>query len=94
MIKVTQLVDDNRADFVFEVEILKNHTYTVWFSKNYYKKLTEGKINADELVKKSFEFLSEREPASSILPEFELPLIGQYFPEYEDTIRKRQRSVG
>lgn len=41
------------------------------------------------LVRASFEFLLEREPASSILPRFDLDVIGRYFPEYVDTIRSR-----
>jgi len=41
----------------------------------------------DDLVRRSFEFLLEREPKRSILARFDLPLIGRYFPEYERTIR-------
>jgi len=37
-------------------------------------------------VEKSFEFLLERESNTSILRSFELPVIGNYFPEYETTI--------
>jgi hypothetical protein len=40
-----------------------------------------------DLVRRSFEFLLEREPKGSILARFDLPLIGRYFPEYERTIR-------
>ncbi len=40
-----------------------------------------------DLVRRSFEFLLEREPKESILRRFDLPLIGRYFPEYERTIR-------
>ena len=40
-----------------------------------------------DLVRRSFEFLLEREPKASILRRFDLPLIGRYFPEYERTIR-------
>jgi hypothetical protein len=89
MIEVTQLVDDPSADFVFEVELLDGHKYKVTLSKDYYQKLTRRMIGADELVEKSFEFLLEKEPPSAVLPEFELPLINHYFPEYENTIRKR-----
>jgi hypothetical protein len=35
-----------------------------------------------DLVVRSFEFLLEREPASSILSSFELSVIPHYFPEY------------
>jgi len=41
------------------------------------------------LVRESFAFLLEREPATSILREFELTVIGRYFPEYEREIRRR-----
>jgi hypothetical protein len=40
-----------------------------------------------DLVRRSFEFLLEREPKGSILARFDLPLIGRYFAEYERTIR-------
>lgn len=41
-----------------------------------------GEIEPEEVVRASFEFLLEREPATSILPEFSLDQIGRYFPEY------------
>lgn len=36
----------------------------------------------ERLLQASFEFLLEREPASSILSRFALPVIERYFPEY------------
>ena len=36
----------------------------------------------ERLLEASFEFLLEREPASSILSRFALPVIERYFPEY------------
>ena len=45
----------------------------------------------EELLQASFEFLLEREPNTSILRSFDLPLIGSYFPEYEQEIRSRLR---
>jgi hypothetical protein len=53
-------------------------------------RFAEGRTPED-LVRASFEFLLEREPNTSILPSFALPLIGHYFPEYEQEIRKRLR---
>ncbi len=41
-----------------------------------------------DLVERSFAFLLEREPPSSILRSFDLPVIGRYFPDYEATIRR------
>jgi len=40
-------------------------------------------------VRRSFEFLLEREPKESILTRFDLSLISRYFPEYEREIKRR-----
>jgi len=40
----------------------------------------------ERLLQASFEFLLEREPASSILSRFALPVIERYFPEYPRVI--------
>ncbi len=45
----------------------------------------------EELLRASFQFLLEREPNTSILTSFDLPLIGRYFPEYGQDIRTRLR---
>jgi hypothetical protein len=63
-------------------------THSVTVSPSYYEKLTDGQMTAETLVKKSFEFLLERESNTSILSSFDLPVIGQYFPEYERTIHR------
>jgi len=42
----------------------------------------------EELVRRSFEFLLEREPAGSILREFELAVIQRYFPEFDQNFRR------
>jgi hypothetical protein len=42
----------------------------------------------EPLVRASFDFLLEREPPSAILPEFDLELIGRYFPEWEAHIER------
>jgi hypothetical protein len=43
----------------------------------------------ESLVAESVAFLLEREPRDSILRRFELPVIGRYFPEFRDEIRRR-----
>ena len=70
------------------VEGPNQSSHTVTLTPEYYQKLTGGKVGVDELVRHSFEFLLEREPKESILTEFDLPLIGLYFPEYETEIIK------
>lgn len=43
----------------------------------------------EAVVRESFAFLLEREPATSILPEFSLPVIARYFPEYPSELPRR-----
>ena len=43
----------------------------------------------EALVAASFDFLLEREPPSTILRAFELPIIARYFADYPDEIRRR-----
>ena len=45
-------------------------------------------VTPERLLEASFEFLLEREPASSILSRFALPVIERYFPEYPVIIRQ------
>ena len=63
-------------------------THAVTVDDAYYRKLTAGKIEPAELVRRSFEFLLDRESKESILSRFALPVIGRYFPEYEEEIRQ------
>ncbi len=42
-----------------------------------------------ELVQHSFEFLLDREPATSILRRFSLDVIGDYFPDYTQVMAAR-----
>ena len=64
-------------------------THVVTLTGEYYQDLTEGKISAEKLIEKSFEFLLERESNTMILSRFDLPVIGEYFPEYEKVIIER-----
>jgi hypothetical protein len=48
-----------------------------------------GSGDEERLVRMSFEFLLEREPPGSILPVFDLDIIGRYFPEYVATMRRQ-----
>ena len=52
-------------------------------------RLAPGASDPVDLVKASFAFLLEREPKESILREFDLTVIGRYFPEYELEIGRR-----
>ena len=51
------------------------------------ERLAPGATDPTDLVGRSFDFLLQREPSTSILGSFDLSAIGHYFPEYETTIR-------
>ena len=72
----------------YQVTVNGNSTTThkVTVQPDYALKLTTGKITTEQLVKKSFEFLLERESNTSILRSFDLSVIAHYFPEYERKI--------
>lgn len=79
----------NQQEFTVKVEkegVSKE--YDVGLDDEYWQDLTGGKIDKEKLIKKSFEFLLEREPKESILPRFNLRIINQYFPEFEKEMRK------
>jgi len=82
MIKVKR---KNQQEFTVRVE---GKEYNVDLDDEYWQDLTGGKITKEELIKKSFKFLLEREPKESIFPRFDLRIINQYFPEFKEEIKK------
>ncbi len=81
-----------RSDQEFVVNIKEKGTSTkhiVILDEKYYQALTGGHITREELIKRSFEFLLERESKESILAKFNLQIIKNYFPEYEEKIQNR-----
>ena len=74
----------------FEVMVEKATTTThkVTVTPSYYEKLTGKRVPPEVLVEKSFRFLLDRESNTSILRSFDLPVIGQYFPEYEKVVKE------
>jgi hypothetical protein len=63
--------------------------HLVTLSQKDYQRLSGGKVEPIELIKRSFEFLLAREPKESILSKFDLPLISRYFPEFERELKRR-----
>ena len=68
----------------FEVVVTTQSTTThsVSISDAIHTQLTNGKISKETLLEKSFEFLLEREPNTSILSQFKIEVISKYFPDY------------
>jgi hypothetical protein len=86
-IEVEKLAEEN-----FRVRVIDGtsaSTHRVTLKANDFERLAAGKIGPEELVRRSFEFLLEREPKESILASFDLTVIARYFPEYETEIARR-----
>jgi hypothetical protein len=79
------MIDSTNFEVIVEGDTTTTHRVTV--TPSYYQKLTNKRVSPEVLVEKSFSFLLERESNTSILRSFDLPVIGQYFPEYEKTIK-------
>ena len=90
-ISVTSSRKDNGWTFGVQVAEADGQTrHSVTLSQKSFDELTGGKSTTpEELVKKSFEFMLERESKRQILRQFDLPIISQYFPEYPTEIRSR-----
>jgi hypothetical protein len=76
----------------FRVRVIEGRSETqhsVTLRPSDHQRLAGGSAEPEELIRKSFEFLLEREPKESILSRFDLPVIARYFPEYEREIRRR-----
>jgi len=73
----------------FEVTVhdRTSSTHIVVVPPDYATSIAAG-VPLEKLVGRSFDFLLEREPNTSILRSFDLPVIARYFPEYEREIRK------
>lgn len=94
-ISVVTLPPLSENSWVYEIEITESDgsgsktTHQVTMDKNYYMDLTErGRIIPEEFIQKSIEFLIDREPKDSILQQFDIAQINDYFPEYEKEIRR------
>jgi hypothetical protein len=80
------------ADGAFQIRVVEGKTesaHRVTLKPEYSNRLTAGKIEAPELIRRSFEFLLEREPKESILSRFDLQDIQRYFPDFERAIERQ-----
>jgi len=87
------LISDENEEYVFDVVVEESAATTehrITFTVEYYEEVTDRELDPEEFVKKSFEFLLEREPKESVLGEFDLSEIEEYFPEYKEEIMMEQ----
>lgn len=86
---MAEITVTRQADGAFQVQTPAGTSHDVTVPAGFAASVGCGRVAAEELVRSSFEFLLEREPASSILPAFGLNVISQYFPSYPAEIRAR-----
>lgn len=93
MAEISVVSTRNTNGWTYAVQITEPNGQTrhsVTLSQQDFTHLTAGaQTTPEQLVKKSFEFLLEREPKHQILRQFDLPQITRYFPDYPAEIRKR-----
>jgi len=72
----------------FSIKISNNTitTHNIILDDDDYFKYNLKNISREKLVKASFMFLLDREPNTSILKNFNLKIINNYFPEYSKKI--------
>jgi hypothetical protein len=87
MIKVTHAAG-NEWSVTVQGAVTTHHRVRV--TKTDLERLSEGR-STEELLRASFLFLLDHEPNTSILPSFDLPVIGRYFPDFEAQIQARLR---
>ena len=83
-IKITEIKKDT---FLIEVSDTVKTSHKVVINDKVYQQLTNGVISKYELLEKSFEFLLDREPNTSILTNFEIQIISHYFSDYANCVR-------
>jgi hypothetical protein len=80
------------APRAFRVEVREGQretTHQVTVPERLGEGLEFGDDDLERVVRESFGFLLEREPATSILRQFSLSDISRYFPEYPSELERR-----
>ena len=88
----TRIEVKSKGEDLYEVRVVEGRTessHRVTLKRVLYQRLSGGKATPEDVLTRSFEFLLEREPKESILAEFELDVIGRYFPDFEGELKRR-----
>ena len=78
--------NDNNT-FAVSIESSINSNHIVTLNDDIHNEMTKGFKSKEELILFSFKFLLERENNTSILSNFNLEIIQNYFPEYKNDIQ-------
>ena len=86
--RIVVSVRESGDGHVAEVTVHDQETTTHRVRVSRFERERYGTEDVADLVRRSFEFLLEREPKESILRHFDLMVIARYFPEFEETIQR------
>ncbi len=78
--------NDNNT-FTVSIKSLINSEHIITLNDDFYFEITKGIKSKEELILFSFKFLLVRENNTSILSNFNLEIIQNYFPEYKNEIQ-------
>ncbi len=85
----TETEGPNRWDYQVRVTADgQTYDYQVALSWADYDLWSHGRVAPERVVRAAFEFLLQREPASSILRRFDCSVIRRYFPEVDTELPK------
>jgi hypothetical protein len=85
-------IEEDARGFAFEVTVEEagsRSVHRVTVSREDLARMAGEDASPEELVRRAFRFLLEREPKESILTRFDLRDIGSYFPEFEREFGRR-----
>ena len=78
---------NDKNTFAVFIESSLNSNHIVTLNDDTYFEMTKGIKSKEELILFSFKFLLKRENNTSILSNFNLETIQNYFPEYKNEIQ-------
>ncbi len=70
-------------DFLVKVSVANSTEHRVTLTDTYWEQIWNRRLPKKDVIARSFAFLLEREPNTSILRTFDLSVIQRYFGEYE-----------
>jgi hypothetical protein len=86
------VTERGRGVYVVEVAVGRSRTtHRVEVPPGMAQKIGGGPVSDVALVEESFRFLLEHEPNTSILRQFSIERIADYFPQWESEMRTRLR---
>ena len=84
-------VEEAKEPLAFCVTVSEDQSetkYNVTLPQSAYQRLTQGKVTPERCVQAAFQFLLDREPKESILRNFDVTVISNYFPAFQREIEK------